>query len=171
MASCILAMIIRTEQPTDIPGIHQLTAAAFAPKSFSDGSEPKVIDDLRIIGDLALSLIAEQDSLLLGHVAFSPVTVSELNTKWYGLGPISVTPDLQHQGIGSALINEGLNILRGKGAGGCVLVGDPNYYCKFGFKSDGKLHCAGFPDEHVQWISFDGQNPTGQLFFSAAFGE
>ncbi len=164
-------MIIRNEQPTDIPGIHQLTADAFAPKTFSDGSEPKVIDKLRAIGDLALSLIAEQDNLLLGHVAFSPVTISKPNTQWYGLGPISVTPDLQHEGIGSALINEGLNILRSMGAKGCALVGDPNYYRRFGFISDGNLHCDGFPDEHVQWISFDGHNPQGQLLFSPAFGE
>ena len=171
MARCTLAMRIRSEQITDIPGIHQLTTDAFAPKSFSDGTEPQIIDDLRTTGDLTLSLIAEQDELLLGHVAFSLVTINEIDKQWYGLGPISVTPDLQGEGIGSALINEGLNILRGKGARGCALVGDPNYYSRFGFISDGNLRCIGFPDEHVQWISFNGESPIGQLAFNPAFGD
>jgi len=163
-------MEIRDERPEDTPGIHQLTADAFTPKSFSDGTEPAIIDALRNAGDLTISLVAIKDNLLVGHVAFSPVVVCSDKSGWYGLGPVSVLPELQRQGIGSALINKGLRILRHQGATGCALIGDPNYYSRFGFVSDGNLHYEGIPDEHVQWLSFEKEHPKGQLVFSPAFG-
>ncbi len=163
-------MIIRGEQAGDISPIHRLTAEAFAPMSFSDGTEPDVIDALRAAGDLTLSLVAIKDQALVGHVAFSPVNISGVNKAWYGLGPVSVAPELQRRGIGTALINEGLTLLRGMGADGCALIGDPAYYSRFGFVSDGNLHYKAVPDKNVQWLSFNGVHPTGQLVFSPAFG-
>ena len=162
-------MQIRCEQEVDIETIHKLTAIAFAPKAYSDGTEPAIIDALRLAGDLTLSLVALHDEELVGHVAFSPVVIGELTHHWFGLGPISVQPELQKTGIGSALINKGLEMLKGSGAHGCALIGDPKYYSRFGFVSDGCVHYSDVPDEIVQWISFTGVKPSGLLTFSPAF--
>jgi len=164
-------MEIRNERPEDTSDIHQLTADAFAPMSFSDGTEPDIIDAMRAAGDLTLSLVAIKDNVLVGHVAFSPVRVGSVTTGWYGLGPVSVQTELQRKGIGSALIKEGLSTLRDMGADGCALIGDPNYYNRFGFESDGNLHYEGVADQHVQWLSFNNKQPAGQLVFSPAFGD
>lgn len=163
-------MEIRNEIPADFQVIHELTATAFAPKAFSDGTEPAIIDDLRKADDLTLSLVAIKDNVLVGHVAFSPVAIGSTKTGWYGLGPVSVLPKLQSQGIGTAIINEGLARLRQIPAKGCALIGDPKYYSRLGFISDGNLHYDGVPDHHVQWIGFNNEQPTGQLIFSPAFG-
>jgi len=164
-------MIIRSEQAEELSAIHQLTADAFAPKSFSDGTEPDIIDALREAGDLTLSLVAIKEQVLVGHVAFSPVSIDSATKAWHGLGPVSVLPEMQRQGIGTALINEGLRLLRDRSSDGCALIGDPNYYSRFGFVSDGNLHYEGVPDEHVQWLSFNDVSPTGQLVFSPTFGD
>jgi len=169
--SYIKPMEIRHEQPSDILGIYQLTADAFAPMAFSDGTEPAVIDALRLAGELTLSLVAIKKHVLVGHIAFSPITVGSSSNNWYGLGPISVLPELQHTGIGSGLIKEGFRMLRDKQAEGCALIGNPNYYSRFGFISDGNVHYKSVPDKNVQWISFNDKRPTGQLEFSAAFGD
>lgn len=92
-------MIIRSEQVEECSAIHQLTATAFAPKAFSDGTEPDIIDALRAAGDLTLSLVAIKDQILVGHVAFSPVCIDGVNKTWHGLGPVSVKPELQRQGV------------------------------------------------------------------------
>lgn len=157
------------ERPEDHLEIHRLTADAFKPMSFSDGTEPDIIDRLRETGDLTLSLVAIENDSLLGHVAFSPVSIGNSTEGWYGLGPVSVKQERQRSGIGSALINEGLRILDSMDALGCALIGDPNYYCRFGFISDGNVHYQNLPDKHVQWKSFGEQRPKGQLVFSPAF--
>ncbi len=162
-------MEIRNEQSGDLPAIFQLTTDAFAPMSFSDGTEPAIIDNLRTSGNLTLSLVAVKDGTLVGHVAFSPVSIGSLTNGWYGLGPISVQPALQRKGIGSALINEGLRILRELGADGCALIGDPDYYSRFGFISDGNVQYESLQSRYVQWISFGDRRPNGVLVFSAAF--
>jgi len=120
---------------------------------------------------------AINNNVLVGHVAFSPVSIDVVDgvgsgtNRWYGLGPVAVLPELQRKGIGSALINKGLNILRNMGADGCALIGDPNYYNRFGFISDGNLHYENVADKNVQWLSFNNVRPSGQLVFSPAFGE
>ena len=164
-------MKIRNEKTLDHQAIHQLTKIAFAPKAFSDGTEPEIIDKLRASGDLTLSMVATQGDNIVGHIAFSPVVIGEATDGWFGLGPVSVLPELQRKGIGTALINEGLRHLQNKEAAGCALIGDPNYYSRFGFISDGNVHYQDLPDHHVQWISFNGRKPTGVLIFSPAFGE
>ncbi len=164
-------MEIRSEQPEDYQLIHQLTADAFAPKAFSDGTEPTIIRKLRAAGNLTLSLVAIENGTVVGHVAFSPVSIGESDVAWYGLGPVSVRPDLQRQGIGTALINEGMRKLETMGACGCALIGDPKYYSRFGFVSDGSIHYQDLPDAHVQWKSFGAQRPQGSLVFSPEFGD
>lgn len=163
-------MRIRPESSGDIQALHDLTAAAFAPMSFSDGSEPRVLDRLRQDGDLTLSLIAEDPSgRLIGHIAFSPALVGTVSHGWYGLGPVSVAPDRQGQGIGRDLIEAGLDALRRLRASGCVLIGDPRLYGRFGFLA-GALTYRDVDPSLVQHIVLDGSAPpNGEVHFAPAF--
>ena len=120
-------MILRPEKPEDIEVIHDLTQRAFAQMSYSDGSEGAILNRLRADGDLTLSFVAERDGLIVGHIAFSPVLVGK-QLGWFGLGPVSVEPSRQRQGIARAMVEKGLSELRLKGAEGCVLIGDPKLY-------------------------------------------
>ena len=79
-------------------------------------------------------------------------------------------PNLQRRGIGTALINEGLRVLKEMNADGCALIGDPKYYRRFGFVSDGSIHYQGASDEIVQWKSFNKRRPKGFLIFGPEFG-
>ena len=126
-------MIIRRETAADIAAIGEVTIAAFDTLAISNHTEQFIIRALRAADVLTLSLVAEVDGRVVGHVAFSPVTISDGTQNWYGLGPVSVLPEHQRQGIGTALIREGLSMLKGLGAQGCCLVGDPAYYSRFGF--------------------------------------
>jgi len=162
-------MQIRQERPEDAKTIHALTDAAFKGMPFSDGTEARVIDGLRAASALTLSLVAVQDGAIVGHVAFSPVTINGAAGDWYGLGPVSVWPDRQRSGIGQALIREGLLRLRSMGAGGCVLLGDPAYYARFGFENDPDLRHAGAPDWAFQCLTLNGPRPIGEVSFHPAF--
>jgi putative acetyltransferase len=166
-----LTIQIRDERPVDHAIIHALTAAAFAPMPFSDGTEPDIIAALRAAGDLALSLVADVGGQVAGHVAFSPATIAGRHDGWFALGPIAVAPALQRQGIGRALITAGLERLQMMQAKGCVLIGNPAYYGRFGFVGDGRLQHAGLDAVIVQWLGFGGQvPPRGELAFAPGFG-
>lgn len=164
-----MTIVIRNEQSGDEQVIHDLTVRAFEPMPYSNGSEAPIIAGLRQDGDLTISLVAVEEADIVGHIAFSPVTISGMDAGWYGLGPVAVWPNRQKQGIGSALIKEGLSILRVRGAQGCVVVGDPNYYERFGFRSDGTLAYQELPSEYVQSLSFGEKVASGDLKFSPAF--
>jgi putative acetyltransferase len=97
------------------------------------------------------------------------VTISDGTQNWYGLGPVSVLPMYQRQGIGKALIEEGLSRLKALGAKGCCLVGHPDYYIKFGFKNVLGLVVEGVPQEVFFALSFDGNIPQGTVAFHEAF--
>ena len=120
-------MIIRKETTSDIDAITQVTIAAFKTLPISNHTEQFIIKALRAAGALTLSLVAEINNRVVGHVAFSPIIISDGTKDWYGLGPVSVSPDYQKQGIGKSLVNEGLSLLKDMGGKGCALVGDPNY--------------------------------------------
>lgn len=160
---------IRPEGSDDADAIHSLTETAFKTMPYSDGSEPKIIRRLRALGDLTFSFVALDDAGIIGHVAFSPVSIPQAKGDWYGLGPISVMPPKQAKGVGSALVERGLAELVTLGATGCVLVGDNAYYQRFGFKADGQVSYQDVPAQYVQWISFDGNIPSGEITYSAAF--
>ena len=161
---------IEPERPGDAIKISQLTAAAFAPMPFSDGDEPRVIDALREAGALTVSLVAlTADAELVGHLALSPVRIDGQPGDWYGLGPISVAPRLQRRGVGSALIARGLDRLRELKAGGCVLLGDPNYYSRFGFLSDPTLTYQGKPNPYFQRLVLKAPPAKGDVSFHPAF--
>lgn len=163
-------MIIRTETSQDINAIGQLTLAAFMGKFSDDPNEHLIIEELRKAGALFLSLVAEMDGKVVGHVAFSGVTINSEDKGWYGLGPISVLPELQKQGIGSKLIQEGLSMIREKGAKGCVLEGSPEYYQRFGFKPYPGLIYEGAPGpEYFMALPFYDEVPQGKIEFHQAF--
>lgn len=162
-------IVIRSERDADLNAIAEVTAAAFETLEISNQTEKFIIEALRTAGALKLSMVAELDGLVIGHIAFSPVSISDGTENWYGLGPISVLPELQRQGIGKALILEGLSRLKDMGAGGCCLVGHPEYYIKFGFQNLPGLVLEGVPPEVFFALSFDGRIPRGSVVFHKAF--
>ena len=127
-------IFIRPESPRDHAAIHDVTKRAFAPMPFADGDEQYLIEKLREAGALVISLVAERDGVIVGHIAFSPAFAADASHGWFALGPIAVEPGLQRQGVGRKLIGAGIQMLRELEAAGCVLVGNPNYYSRFGFK-------------------------------------
>lgn len=164
-------MQIRNERPADDAAIHALTLAAFEPMPFSSGTEAPIIRALREAGELTLSLVAEDDGAIVGHIAFSPVTIEGVHAGWFGLGPISVRHDRQRQGIGKALIARGLELLRAQGAAGVALIGNPEIYGRVGFESDGLLAYGDLDRRLVQRIILSGPAPRGELKFAPAFDE
>lgn len=162
-------MLVRDERSSDINAIDSLTTTAFAAMEFSDGTEAPIVQALRADGDLTISLVAEIDGLIVGHVAISPLAIAGAGHPWFGLGPISVDPAHQRQGIGRVLISEALDRLRNMEATGCALIGNPEVYRGSGFASDGQLTYLDVPTEYVQRIVFHGDSPTGELIYAPAF--
>jgi putative acetyltransferase len=162
-------IVIRNETEADIGAITDVTVAAFNTLEISNHTEQFIIEALRAAGALMVSLVAEFDGRVVGHIAFSPVTISDGTRDWYGLGPVSVLPEHQRQGIGKALVREGLSRLKGLNARGCCLVGHPGYYRKFGFDNLPELVHEGVPQEVFLAQSFDGHIPQGTVTFHEAF--
>jgi putative acetyltransferase len=162
---------VRPEQAGDEAAITALTEAAFRGAPHSDGSEAAIVERLRADGDLALSLVlVNDDQAIVGHAAFSPVTISDGAPGWYGLGPVSVIPLRQRAGLGSALVEAGLEKLREAGARGCVVLGDPAYYGRFGFRHDPRLAYPGPPAEFFQVNLLGGPMAEGRVSYAPAFG-
>ena len=164
-----LKFLIRDETVADVAAITEVTIAAFKTLEISDHTEQFIIEALRAANALSISLVAEMDGRVLGHIAFSPLIISDGTQNWYGLGPVSVLPKFQRQGIGKALIEEGLSRLEDMHARGCCLVGHPDYYRKFGFKNVSELVYEGAPQEVFFALSFDGHMPHGKVTFHEAF--
>jgi putative acetyltransferase len=162
-------MIIRKEKALDVEAIFDVTQAAFENHPYSHQTEGYIINALRAAGALTVSLVAEVDGCVVGHVAFSPVTISDGSDHWYGLGPVAVLPAFQGRGIGTALINEGLSALKSLGARGCVLVGEPAFYKRFGFKSAAELTMEGVPQENLLALPFGDHTPRGVLAHHEGF--
>jgi putative acetyltransferase len=162
-------IVIRSETNDDIGAITEVTTAAFRTLEISNHTEQFIIEALRAAQALTVSLVAEVDGRVIGHVAFSPVTISDGTQNWYGLGPVSVLPEYQRQGIGKALIHEGLLRLKSMHARGCCLVGHPEYYKKFGFDNVPELVHQGVPPEVFLALSFDGDIPRGTVTFHEGF--
>ncbi|MEH6588581.1 MAG: N-acetyltransferase, partial [Halioglobus sp.] len=127
-----MSINIRLEESSDIQSIHKVTVAAFLHAPHTGHTEQFIVKALRDSGALTISLVAEDSAQIVGHVALSPVTISDGSNGWYGLGPISVIPYEQGKGIGSKLMNAALAELKNLNANGCVLLGDPNFYHRFG---------------------------------------
>jgi putative acetyltransferase len=162
-------VVIRDETAADAKAIGDVTAAAFRTLAISLHTEQFVIEALRAAGALAVSLVAELDGRVIGHIAFSPVTISAGTPDWYGLWPVSVWPEHQRQGIGQALVREGPSRLKAMQAKGCCLVGHPGYYGRFGFEHVPGLVLEGAPPEVFFALSFDGCYPQGSVQFHDEF--
>ena len=160
---------IRKETDADVRAITEVTEAAFQTMEISDHTEQFIVTALRKAGALTVSLVAELDGRVVGHIAFSPITMSDGTADWYGMGPVSVLPQVQRKGIGKALVQEGLARLKGLKARGCCLVGHPEYYRKFGFQNTPELGLEGVPPEVFFALSFDGYVPRGTVSFHDAF--
>ncbi|WP_199245745.1 GNAT family N-acetyltransferase [[Phormidium] sp. ETS-05] len=169
MAITTQEITIRDETIADVSVITEVTVAAFKTMEISNHTEQFIIEALRAAKALTLSLVAEVDGRVVGHIAFSPVTISDGTQNWYGLGPVSVLPEYQRQGIGKALIKEGLSRLQDLNAQGCCLVGHPEYYIKFGFENIPELVHEGIPQEVFFALSFDGRFPQGNVNFHEGF--
>jgi putative acetyltransferase len=162
-------IVIRNETRDDVCPIAEVTIAGFKTLEISNHTEQFIIEALRAAKALTISLVAEVNGRVIGHIAFSPVTISDGTRNWYGLGPVSVLPEYQRQGIGKALIREGLSRLRDINAQGCCLVGHPDYYRKFGFTNIPELVHEGVPPEVFFALSFDGNTPQGTVTFHKGF--
>jgi putative acetyltransferase len=163
-------ILIRSERPTDKDAIQKVTSEAFAGKPYSNQAEHLIVDALRDAGALSLSLVAEVNEEVVGHVSFSLVTINGNAVDWYGIGPVSVSPTYQLQSIGSKLIKAGLAKIREAGAKGCVLEGSPQYYQRFGFKTYPDLVYEGSPaPEYFMALPFYDEVPHGKVEFHKSF--
>ena len=162
-------MIIRNETLLDNEAITEVTKAAFQMLAISNQTEHFIIQALRKAKVLTLSLVAEIGGQVVGHIAFSPVTISDGSPNWHGLGPVSVLPQYHKQGIGTSLVNEGLALLKKSGSKGCALVGDPAFYQRFGFKNEPTLIYENIPQEYFLVLPFGDTTPQGTVVFHEAF--
>ncbi|MBS0493059.1 GNAT family N-acetyltransferase [Comamonas badia] len=164
---------LRHETPDDIAAIEAVTTAAFADAPHTSHTEQFFVRALRAAHELPLSIVAEDDGQVVGHVALSPVTITDAQGQkadgWYGLGPISVLPPRQGQGIGSRLMEQALSELRAIRAAGCVLLGDPAYYARFGFQAHAGLQLPGVPPGYFMALALHGPVPEGIAHYSDAF--
>ncbi|QFU22379.1 N-acetyltransferase [Shewanella eurypsychrophilus] len=164
-----MCITIRPEKTSDIQNIHKTTIAAFLDAPHTDHTEQFIVDALRDSGVLSVSLVAEDSSQIVGHIALSPVTISSHSSGWFGLGPISVIPTEQNKGIGSKLMHAALSELKNLNANGCVLLGDPSYYRRFGFKPIDGLVLPEVPPEYFQAVLLKGAYPTGIVTYHESF--
>jgi putative acetyltransferase len=160
---------IRNETAADLPAIEAVTISAFLNAPHTSHTEQFIVSALRNAGFLTISLVADAEGTVIGHVAVSPVSISDGVSGWFGLGPISVVPRHQRRGVGSRLMHEALRILRERGAAGCVLLGEPDYYGRFGFQADPNLILPDVPPEYFQAISLDSSRPHGTVSYHEAF--
>lgn len=164
-----MSINIRPEFPFDATAIDAVTVAAFRNAPHSSHTEQLIVAELRRTGGLSVSLVAEDTGEIVGHVAVSPVEISDGALRWHGLGPISVVPARQGKGIGSQLMAHALAELRRLGAAGCVVLGEPRFYGRFGFRPVPSLVLQGVPPEYFQAVAFGAAMPAGTVTYHAAF--
>ena len=174
MSKEMTPIIIRPESTDDVGVISRVITLAFKDDPISDHREAEIVERLRQDSALSISLVAELQGQLVGHIAFSKVRINDKACDWYGLAPVSVLPQHQHSGIGSALIQEGVKRLPAT-ARGCVVLGEPSYYQRFGFNAYEQLMLKGVPAEYFQALILDKENdrreiPSGKVRYHPAFG-
>jgi len=169
-------MNIREERPSDREAIETLTCQAFENHPHHEpGAKPTehlIINRLRESGALTLSIVAEEGGEIIGQITFSSVTINGRASDWFGLGPVSVRPEHQGKGIGGQLIRDGLARLKAQGAEGVVLLGEPEYYGRFGFKANPAISYPGVPAEYflVLPLHEDSAMPVAEVGYHKAFG-
>jgi putative acetyltransferase len=164
-----MSVNIRQERPADLRRIETVIVAAFSNAPHTSHTEQHIVDALRRTGSLEISLVAEVEGAVIGHVALSPVVIADGAAGWFGLGPIAVLPECQRRGVGSQLMREALRTLRDRAASGCVVLGEPEYYGRFGFRALPDLSLPGVPREYFLALSFDSARPSGIVTYHEAF--
>ena len=164
-----LKVNIRPENSKDSNTISEVISTAFKNHQYSNHKEQLIVEQLRESSALSVSLVAEYKGKLIGHIAFSKVKIGGQENSWYGLAPVSVIPEYQKSGVGSQLVNAGLEAIKVKGAEGCVLLGEPEYYKRFGFKAIDSLTLEGVPPEFFLSLNFRGKIPIGKVSYHHAF--
>lgn len=162
-------MIVRPETQLDAQAIERVTVEAFRNASHTSHTEQFIVRELRRSNALSVSMVAEADGEIIGHVAVSPVHIGDGAERWFGLGPISVLPGHQGKGVGTQLMEAALQKLRASSAQGCVVLGDPRYYGRFGFKPLAGLVLPGVPAEYFQGLVLGTGIPQGQVKYHDAF--
>lgn len=163
-------VLIRKEEKEDEQAITGLLKIAFADHPHSQQTEHLIVQELRKANALTLAYVAvSDDGKVIGYIAFSHVEIGDYSQNWYGLGPIAVLPEEQHKGVGSELMKHGLQALEALGAKGCVLVGDPEYYGRFGFSSYAGLEVENIPQEYVLAYAWNDKVVAGEVLFHKAF--
>lgn len=160
---------IRDERLSDVAAIEKLIIDAFRDAPHASHTEQAIVNALRDANALTISLVAESKDAIVGHVALSPVSITDGSPDWYGLGPIAVAPAHQGLGIGSRLMRTSLERLQEIGAAGCVLLGDPGFYHRFGFVAQPGLTLPGVPSAYFMAIAFGHGIPEGSVTYHAAF--
>ncbi len=171
LGALLMNSLLRPETPADHAAIYDVTKRVFAPMPYADGDEQELIGRFRDAGVLALSLVAEKDGVVVGQITFTPAFAADGSTGWYALGPVSVEPALKHQGIGSQLIRAGIAWLREQDAAGCILIGNPAYYSRFGFRIFPELAPTGMPAEYYQILPLRVEEPDVIVGFHRLFGD
>ncbi|WP_290049627.1 GNAT family N-acetyltransferase [Amycolatopsis solani] len=169
-------MLIRRATPADQAAIHRVHSEAFRREEGVTPVEAPLVDGLRADGDLldALSLVAMHDGEVVGHVCCSPARVGEDRVAAVGLGPLGVLPAHQARGVGSALVHAVLGAADACGYGVVVLLGNPDYYTRFGFVTASTLSITA-PDpawgKHFQARTLAGYKSThaGAFEYAPAF--
>lgn len=161
---------IRREAEADIPAIRGLTSRAFADKPYSRQREAEIVEKLRDTDALAFSFMAVKGPAVVGHIAASEVEISDGTENWFAVGPISVDPDRQGEGIGSLIMERALTELREMGAGGAVAVGDAVFLERFGFQEVPGLVWPGMDPQFVRALPLaDAVAPAGTVVYHKAF--
>jgi putative acetyltransferase len=160
---------VRSEVPDDVSAIAAVTVEAFLNAAHTSHTEQLIVSALRKAGQLSVSLVAELQGEIIGHVAVSPVSISDGAVGWFGLGPIAVIPRLQNRGVGSRLMRSSLQELRERGAAGCVLLGEPKFYGRFGFQAEPHIRLPDVPPDHFLALSLGGTLPKGTVSYHEAF--
>lgn len=162
-------IVIRKETDADRASIRAVTEAAFRGRPYAGGDEQDVIDALRRYGALTISLVALDGAEIIGQITFSPAAISSGVGSWYALGPVSVVPDRQGEGVGGHLIEAGIRELAELGAWGCILTGNPGYYARHGFQPAGQFCPDVEPAEYFMLRLLGEKKPTGRFAFHEAF--
>lgn len=159
----------RDETADDAETIRDIIQGAFVGHLFSVQNEHEIVERLRQAQALELSLVAEHAHMCVGHIAFSRVRIADGSIDWYGLGPLAVMREFRRRGIGSQLVRLGLARLRARGAHGCMVLGNPQFYDRHGFLRNTEIWLAGAPSDKFQSLSFAGEHPRGEVMYHDAF--
>jgi len=166
-------MHIRQEKASDRAAVHAVNVGAF-----ESLAEANLVDALRERARALVSLVAEHDEAIVGHILFSPVTLAgHDDLRIMGLAPMAVSPTHQRKGFGSALVREGLHECRRLGCGAVVVLGHAEYYPRFGFVASTRFGIRSqydVPEEAFMVIELERgylAGKSGTIRYHAAFGE